>query len=70
VTIEDLGWFIANPRIFVWDENGRIVGFSAADPRNGNIIALFIDPAFEGRGFGKPLFERASAAPPNQARRT
>ena len=61
VTIEDLRWFIANPGIFVWDEDGRIVGFSAADPRNGNIIALFIDPAFEGRGFGKLLFERACA---------
>ena len=61
VTIEDLRWFIANPGIFVWDEDGRVVGFSAADPRNGNIVALFIDPAFEGRGFGKLLFERACA---------
>lgn len=61
VRIDDLRWFIANPGIFVWDEDGRIVGFSAADPRNGNIVALFIDPAFEGRGFGKLLFERACA---------
>jgi GNAT superfamily N-acetyltransferase len=59
VTVEDLRWFIANPGIFVWDEDGRIVGFSAADPRNGNIVALFMDPAYEGHGFGRLLFERA-----------
>jgi GNAT superfamily N-acetyltransferase len=59
VTIEDLRWFIANPGIFVWDEDGRIVGFSAADPRDGSIFALFMDPAYEGHGFGRLLFERA-----------
>jgi len=59
VTIEDLRWFIANPGIFVWDEDGHIVGFSAADPRDGSIFALFIDPAYQGRGFGRLLFERA-----------
>ena len=58
VTIDDLRWFIANPGIFVWEEEGRIVGFSAADPRDGNIFGLFMDPAFEGRGFGRLLFER------------
>jgi ribosomal protein S18 acetylase RimI-like enzyme len=56
VTIEDLRWFIANPGIFVWDEDGRIVGFSAADPRDGSIFALFVAPAFEGREFGRLLF--------------
>jgi GNAT superfamily N-acetyltransferase len=61
VTIEDLRWFIANPGIFVWEEEGGIVGFSAADPRDGSIFALFVDPAFEGRGFGRLLFERACA---------
>jgi GNAT superfamily N-acetyltransferase len=61
VTVEDLRWFIANPGIFVWEEDGGIVGFSAADPRDGSIFALFVDPAFEGRGFGRLLFERACA---------
>ena len=59
VTIEHLRWFIANPGIFVWDEDGRIAGFSIADPRDGSICALFIDPVYEGRGFGRRLFDRA-----------
>jgi GNAT superfamily N-acetyltransferase len=59
VTIEDLRWFVANPGIFVSEKDGSIVGFSAADPRDGSIFALFVDPAFEGRGFGRLLFERA-----------
>src|SRR5271156_1020196 len=59
VTLDDIKWFIANPGIFVWVEDGRIVGFSAADPRNGNIWALFMDRNYEGRGFACQLFERA-----------
>jgi len=62
VTIEDYRWFIANPGIFVWKEGGRIVGFSAADPRDGSIWALFMDRAFERRGFAGRLFKRACAA--------
>lgn len=59
VTAEDVCWYIDNPGIFVWVEDGRIVGFSAADPRNGNIWALFVEQACEGRGIGRALFERA-----------
>ena len=61
VTLDDIRWFIANPGIFVWEEDGRIVGFAAADPRNGNIWALFMDQDYEGRGFARRLFERACA---------
>jgi GNAT superfamily N-acetyltransferase len=61
VTINDYQWFIANPGIFVWEEDGRVVGLSAADPRDGNIWALFMDHAYEGRGFARLLFERACA---------
>ncbi len=61
VTIDDVRWFIANPGLFVWEEHGRVVGFSAADPRNGSIWALFMDQAYEGRGIGKRLFARACA---------
>jgi hypothetical protein len=43
VTIEDVCWFVDNPGIFVWETGGKIVGFSAADPRNGNIFALFVE---------------------------
>jgi GNAT superfamily N-acetyltransferase len=59
VTIEDYHWFIDNPGIFVWEENGKIVGFSAADPRDGSIWALFMHEAYEGRGIAQALFERA-----------
>lgn len=58
VKAEDYHWFLDNPGIFLWEDAGRIVGFSAADPRNGNIWALFIDPVFEGRGIGRALLER------------
>jgi GNAT superfamily N-acetyltransferase len=59
VTTDDYHWFIANPGIFVWEEDGRVVGLSAADPRDGSIWALFMDQAYEGRGFARLLFECA-----------
>jgi GNAT superfamily N-acetyltransferase len=61
VTTEDIIWFIDHPGIFVWEEDGKIAGFSAADPRDGSIWALFIDEAYEGRGIAQALFERACA---------
>ena len=59
VTVDDVRWYIDNPGIFVWIENQRIVGFSAADPRNGSIFGLFVEAVCEGRGIGRALFERA-----------
>ena len=59
VTMEDYRWFVDNPGIFVWVEDGRIVGFSAADPRDGSIWALFVEEASERRGIARALFERA-----------
>lgn len=59
VKLEDVRWYVGNPGLFVWEEDGKIVGFSAADPRNGNIFALFIEEKYEGRGIGRALLERA-----------
>jgi GNAT superfamily N-acetyltransferase len=59
VTPEDILWFINNPGIFAWEENDSIAGFSAADPCDGSIFALFMDHAFEGRGIAPALFRRA-----------
>ena len=59
VTMEDVCWFVDNPGVFLWEEDGSIVGFSASDPRNGNIFALFVEERYERRGIGKALFERA-----------
>ena len=36
-----------------------VLGFSAADTRDGTIFALFIDPGHEGRGIGRALFAKA-----------
>jgi GNAT superfamily N-acetyltransferase len=59
VTDADYLWFSENPGIWVWEEAGQILGFSAADTRDGTIWALFIDPGHEGRGIGRALFEAA-----------
>ncbi len=40
---------------WVAEDQGRIVAFSMADRRTGNIFALFTLPGFEGRGFGSTL---------------
>lgn len=52
VTVDDVRWCIDNPGIFVWVEDKKVVGFSAADPRSGNIFGLFVEEDFEGRGIG------------------
>ncbi|MBY3441782.1 GNAT family N-acetyltransferase [Rhizobium laguerreae] len=61
VTDDDYDWFVANPGVAVWEENGDVVGFSAADPRNGNIWALFVAPGFERKGIGTILLAEACA---------
>ncbi len=59
VTDEDYAWFAERPGIWVWEEGGQTVGFSAGDTRDGTIWALFVDPACERRGIGRALFEAA-----------
>jgi GNAT superfamily N-acetyltransferase len=62
VTAADCAAFIDRAEIWVWVEDGMIQGFSAGDPRNGEIFALFVDPAHEGRGIGRALIAMACAA--------
>ena len=59
VTSEDVRRFIRDGEIWVWEEDGRILGFSAGDERDGWIFALFVRPGSEGRGIGRALFQRA-----------
>ena len=40
-------WFIDHAAFWLWEENGVVQGFSAGDPRDGTIFALFVDPASE-----------------------
>jgi ribosomal protein S18 acetylase RimI-like enzyme len=58
----DYVWFVRNGPVWVWEEESGIVGFSAGDKRDGSIWALFVDPAWEGRGIGSALLERACAS--------
>ena len=59
VTVEMCAWFIDHAAFWLWEENGVVQGFSAGDSRDGTIFALFIDPAWEGRGVGQVLLPLA-----------
>lgn len=59
VTHEICEWFIDHAAFWLWEENGTILGFSAGDPRDGTIFALFVDPSCEGRGIGQALLPMA-----------
>jgi GNAT superfamily N-acetyltransferase len=61
VTTADIQWFIDNSTIWTWAEDGQVHGFSAGDPRDGTIFALFVDPSREGRGVGQALIALACA---------
>jgi GNAT superfamily N-acetyltransferase len=52
-------------RCHVAEEDGRVVGFTAALVRDGVwfFSALFIDPAYQGRGVGRELLARAWQGP-------
>ena len=62
VTAADYQRRLDHDEMWVWDEDGRIQGFSACDKRDGSIWALFIDPSHEGRGIGQGLLAEACAA--------
>ena len=59
VTPADCEWFIDNSAFWLWIEDDEIQGFSAADPRDGTIFALFVHPDYEGRGIGRKLIPLA-----------
>lgn len=61
VTRADYEWFVARGLVWLAIKEGRIAGFSAGDPRDGTIWALFVDPSCEGRGLGARLLEMACA---------
>jgi GNAT superfamily N-acetyltransferase len=42
---------------WVCQMDGRIIGFAIADLQDNNIWALFLEPAFEGKGIGKRLHQ-------------
>jgi GNAT superfamily N-acetyltransferase len=38
-------------------DDGRIVGFAVGNAESGNIWALFVEPGYEGRGYGRRLHD-------------
>jgi GNAT superfamily N-acetyltransferase len=47
----------ASGRGWVALEDGRVLGFAVGNRENGNIWALFVTPAAEGRGVGRRLHD-------------
>jgi GNAT superfamily N-acetyltransferase len=44
-------------RAWVVEIDGRVVAFAVGNKTNGNIWALFVDPAHERRGYGRLLHD-------------
>jgi ribosomal protein S18 acetylase RimI-like enzyme len=62
VSDTDYEWFVEHGPIWVCESDAEILGFSAGDPRDGSIWALFVHPDREGRGIGSALLARACAS--------
>ena len=58
---ETVAHLIDRDGFWVFEDEGGIHGFSSADPRDGSIFALFMDPASEGRGIARDLLAAACA---------
>lgn len=46
-------------RGWVVEAEGAVVAFAIADSRDGSLWALFVDPAHEGKGYGRDLHDTA-----------
>lgn len=44
-------------RGWVAEADGEVVGFAVGDRTRSNVWALFVDPAYEGRGLGRQLHD-------------
>ena len=62
VTVEDCRRYVTRGNMWVWDEDGALLGISAANGDTGWIWALFVRPEHEGRGIGRALFTAACDA--------
>jgi GNAT superfamily N-acetyltransferase len=62
VSDSDYEWFVQNGPVWVWEDGAAIRGFSAGDPRDGSIWALFVHPISEGYGIGSALLAAACAS--------
>lgn len=62
VTAEDCRPYVERGHMWVWEEDGQILGLSASNCATGWIWALFVRPGHEGRGIGRALFAAACDA--------
>jgi GNAT superfamily N-acetyltransferase len=46
--------------VFVWDQDGRVVGFAALD--GNELVAIYVDPHAQGAGVGSALLDAAIEA--------
>lgn len=51
-----------NVLLVATDQAGRVLGYSAAHPEDGEMFLLFVDPAYGGRGVGRELLSAAHDA--------
>lgn len=51
-----------NVLLVACDGPGRVLGFTAAHPADGELFLLFVDPAMAGRGVGRALLSAAHDA--------
>lgn len=59
-SIGDYSLFLSSPcRSWVVSQDDYIIGFCSIDLPNNNVWALFVDPAFEGKGAARLLFQTA-----------
>jgi len=58
VPVHEYRNFIEHRALFVWMESDEIAGFSAANPLDGTIWALFVHPDNDGRGIGSALLDK------------
>jgi GNAT superfamily N-acetyltransferase len=62
VTPADYVRYVEEPGVsWVAEADGVVVGFGIADRASRSLWALFVDPAFEGRGIGRALLQRLTA---------
>lgn len=57
VRLQDYEQKLQAGRGWVCESDEQIVGFSIADPANGAVWALFVNPAYERRGIGRQLHD-------------
>jgi ribosomal protein S18 acetylase RimI-like enzyme len=51
-----------NVLLVATDRAGRILGYTAAHPEDGELFLLFVEPAYAGRGVGRMLLDAAHDA--------